>query len=377
MFRKKPPHPLLWLIVIFTTLFTLLGYTVASAGAKKDVSAKAATLYEPTTKRFIYSKNSDLRLPMASTTKIMTAIVAKENSLLDETCKINEEAVGIEGSSAYLKEGELYTIEELLYALLLQSANDAAVAIAYHVAGGISEFAELMNNKAADLGLSNTHFSNPHGLDDDEHYTTASDLAIIAAELLSDQDLSAIVSTYKKKFVSEDRQRAYVNHNKLLLGYDGAIGIKTGFTKKSGRCLVGAANRDGLSLITVTLNAPNDWNDHKALFDFGFSSIERITFTNPEELSYKIPVISGTTDYITVTNTEGASVIVPKGEHKIESYLKLHRYVSAPVYKDTPLGEMIYTIDGNEAARVILYSKDEIPLPEKKNLLDWFKNILN
>ena len=166
MYNDKTPHPLLWLIVLFVTLFTLLGYTVSASSNTDGISAKSATLYQPDTGNFLFKKNSSKRLPMASTTKIMTAIIASERLSRDKIYEIMPEAVGIEGSSAYLKEGDKISGEELLYALLLQSANDAAVAIAYHVSGSIEDFADLMNDKVCELGLTNTHFTNPHGLDE-------------------------------------------------------------------------------------------------------------------------------------------------------------------------------------------------------------------
>ena len=211
---------------------------------------------------------------MASTTKIMTALVAIESSPLDKNVMISDMAIGTEGSSLYLKKGEIMSMSDLLMGLMLRSANDAAAAIAYEISGSIEAFADKMNEKAASIGVTDTHFTNPHGLDDENHYTTAADLAIITAEALKNDTFLEIVSTEKciiKNFDGE--ARLLTNHNKLLSLYDGAIGVKTGFTKKSGRCLVGAAERDGMRLIAVTINAPDDWNDHEALFDFGFSRL--------------------------------------------------------------------------------------------------------
>jgi len=370
MNNNNSPHPFLWLLVLAATLFTLLGFTVSAANGAPDVSARAATLYEPESGKFLYRKNSTKKLPMASTTKIMTAIVASENSSPEELCVIAPEAIGVEGSSAYLKNGDVLSVEELLYALLLQSANDAAVALAYHISGSVEAFAELMNEKAVELSLSDTHFTNPHGLDDEEHYTTAEDLAIIASELLYDPILSKIVSTYKKTFITEDRQRTYVNHNKLLKLYDGAIGIKTGFTKKSGRCLVGASDKDGLRFITVTLDAPNDWNDHKKLFDLGYSTLEKITLAEVGEFSYNIPVIGGKAEQLTVSNPCELSVIIPKSEHNIEKEVHLHRYVTAPISKGCKLGEIVFKDNGKELGRIDLIAEADILINKKKSIFD-------
>ena len=370
MYNKRSPHPILWMMLLLITLFLILSYTIASAGTSDlSLSARAAVLYEPETKSFLYEKNCDLRLPMASTTKVMTALVAIERGDLGEYVEIDSRAVGTEGSSAYLKEGEIITLEELLYALLLSSANDAAVAIACHISGEVDKFATLMNEKAVILGLKNTSFKNPHGLDDTEHYTTAKDLAIISAEAMKNETFKNIVSSYKKSFSSEERSRTYVNHNKLLNKYDGCVGVKTGFTKKSGRCLVGACEKDGVSLITVTLNASDDWCDHEKLFDLGYSMVERIILCNPYDYLYTVPTIGAKDKSVTLTNKDGFSAIVPKGVHIIKDYVKSHRYLIAPVSDEEILGEIYFTVDGKKIGSVRLYSTDNITNNEEKGLL--------
>ncbi len=262
-------------LIILSLIFSLFTIYVYSASKKEmNLSAKAAFLYEPNTKNVIYEKNKDLRLPMASTTKIMTAIVTIENADLNKTVRVNDNAIGIEGSSVYLKQGEEITVSALLYALMLQSANDAASALAYEISGSIEGFAELMNNKAKELGLKDTNFENPHGLDSENHYTTAHDLAIIAAYALKNPTFKEISSTQKTVIHSSVGARAIKNHNKLLSSYNGCIGVKTGYTKKSGRSLVSAAERGGVLLISVTIDAPDDWSDHKKLFDYGFSYLK-------------------------------------------------------------------------------------------------------
>ena len=241
---RNPRERLITSIILLIFIFTLFSIIVYST-SELTISAKSATLYEPVTKSFLYEKNADVRLPMASTTKIMTALVAIENADLQTVVTAGENAYGTEGSSLYLKIGESYTLEEMLYGLMLRSANDAAVAIAETVCGSVEAFADLMNAKAEQLGLSDTHFTNSHGLDDPHHYTTARELAVIASEALKNETFKRIVSTYKISIESSlGETRLLVNHNKLLKLYDGAIGVKTGFTKKSGRCLVGAAEKN-------------------------------------------------------------------------------------------------------------------------------------
>ena len=361
---------IIYLTVILVSVLIFSFMTIyASSEVAIAVSARSAVLYEPETESVIFSKNADTRLPMASTTKIMTALIAVESCEPYEKIEIPDEAVGTEGSSAYLKHGEVLTMEELLYALLLQSANDAAVAIAVHVGGSIEGFADIMNEKAAALSLSDTHFTNPHGLDDKEHYTTATELAKIAAAALKNPIIKKITATYKKTFTDGDRTRTYVNHNKLLRLYDGAVGVKTGFTKRSGRCLVGAAERDGLTLISVTLDAPNDWNDHEAMLDFGYSKIERVTFALPEEHEYEISVLGTEGKTLKVTNKEGASIILPKKEREVREYVKLSRFTEAPVKAGDILGEVIYTVDGEPMARVPLTATETIDIPKEDGLI--------
>lgn len=363
------------MLLLLVTLFLILSYTLASAESRTPiVSAKAAVLYEPKTKSFLYEKGADLRLPMASTTKIMTALVAIENSSLDEIVTISEEMTNIEGSSAYLKVGEKITMEELLYALMLASANDAAVAIACKVGGSVEDFALLMNERAKSIGLKDTSFKNPHGLDDTEHYTTARELSLIAAEAMKNDLFRKISSTYKESFISEERSRTYVNHNKLLKRYDGCIGVKTGFTKRCGRCLVGAAERDGLGFITVTLDAPNDWNDHRLLFDYGFDHLERIVLAKPFEYSFTLPTVGGSKDTARITNRDGLSLILPKGEYKIENEVSLPRYIIAPSDGKTALGRVNFILNGKDVGGVALYADEDINIKEEKGFL---KRILN
>ncbi len=370
---RKNKNLYLFVIAVSATLFLLI--TVYAAGetpknTRIGISAKAAVLYEPETGSFLYTKNQDTRLPMASTTKIMTALVALENSSLSDIVEIDASAIGVEGSSAYLERGDILTMEELLYALMLRSANDAAVAIACHVGGGIEEFSEMMNSKAESLGLENTNFTNPHGLDNKEHYTSASDLAVIAAEAIKNDTFKKICSTYKKSFVRDDKNILYVNHNKLLNMYDGALGMKTGFTKKSGRCLVGAAERDGLTFITVTLDAPDDWRDHKKMFDLGFASLEKIQFANSGDYTYTLPVIDGKAENIEITNESGDAVIVERGDHDVKEYIKLSKFATAPIKRGEIFGEVIFTLDGDVTSTLKLTATEDVPIKKNKNFFE-------
>ncbi len=341
-----------------------------------SVSAKSAILIEASSGEVIFSKNADERLPMASTTKIMTALVALENCDVKKTVSVSAAAVGVEGSSVYLYPEEKLTLEDLLYAMLLESANDAAAAIAIEVGGSIEGFADMMNEKARALSLVDTHFENPHGLDGETHYTTARELAIIAREAYSNERFREIVSTYKKTIPLNETEgvRLLMNHNKLLKSYEGAVGIKTGFTKKSGRCLVSAAERDGLSFIAVTLNAPDDWQDHKSMLDYGYSLLESRTLCERGEFSYLLPCVGGDADHIKLQNSERVTLILPRSSCEIECRIELPRFVYAPVSSGDEMGRLVFYLDGEEIAesRIIAVSSVD-KIMAKRSIFDFFK----
>ena len=249
------------------TAAALLAAVLILPGEAYAVSAEKAYSLDAVSGRVLFDKNADSRSLIASTTKIMTALVVCERCNVLDRMRIPKEAVGIEGSSMYLREGEVLTIQELLYGLMLSSGNDAAVALAICCGGTVEGFVELMNDKARLLGLRNTHFENPNGLDSPGHYSSARDLAVLAAYAMENPIFAKTVSA---KTVTAG-QRYLRNHNKLLWMVDGADGVKTGYTKAAGRALVSSATRDGRRIITVTLNDPNDWQEHKALLEEGFS----------------------------------------------------------------------------------------------------------
>lgn len=350
------------LAAILFSVFTLFAFSEEPI----SVSAKGAALYSPDTKSFLYEKNGDVRSPMASTTKIMTALVAAEAGDLTERIRIPKEAVGIEGSSLYLREGESFTLEELLYGLMLRSANDAATAIALTVSGSISAFAEKMNEKAASLGLTDTNFENPHGLDSENHYTTAKDLARLGAAAIENETVRTIASTYKKIIGEGESARLIVNHNKLLRSYDGAIGLKTGFTKKCGRCLVGAAEREGVTLVSATLSAPDDWADHREMLDYGFSMLRSYIHLAPEESTHDISVLGGKSSTVQVTNTEGFSLVERAGLAEVTMRVCLNPYVTAPIRKGEVLGQLLFIRDGAVLGTLPLLAKTDVAAIENK-----------
>lgn len=326
-----------------------------------SVSAHSAVLMDQYG-QVLYAQNADLRLPMASTTKIMTALVAIESGDIGRMIKIPAEAVGVEGSSAYLIAGEELSLLTLLYALMLESANDAAVAIAVTLDGSVEKFADRMNQKAAELGLSDTHFENPHGLDHETHYTTAKDLATLTVAALENETFAEIVSTVRYSApvkLENGTLRLFVNHNRLLREYEGCIGVKTGFTKRCGRCLVSAAKRDGITLVAVTLNAPDDWRDHRAMLDWGFSVCAPVTVATAEELRYTLPVIGGESADLVCSSPDGVILQLPQGSAP-RLRVELPRFVWGEVRAGDRIGQAVVTVNGREAASVPLYAESDV-----------------
>ncbi len=261
----------------FTFILIFIAVSIFFSHSVYAISAKSYIVMESATGKVLYERNSRTPLPMASTTKIMTALCAIENGDLDSIVEISDKAVGVEGSSMYLEKGEKISLRNLLYGLMLSSGNDAAVAVALHISGDVEEFVKCMNETALKIGAKDTHFTNPNGLPHDNHYTTAYDLSLICRYAMRYDELRKIVSTYEKTIPWSTREydRTLRNHNKFLKMYEGATGVKTGFTKKAGRCLVTCAKRNDVEVICVTLNAPDDWNDHISLMDKSFERLQR------------------------------------------------------------------------------------------------------
>lgn len=350
-----------------------------------DLSARSAVVIDRLSGKIIYAKNAEAKMPMASTTKIMTAICALENGNLSDVVKVHPSAVGVEGSSMYLGHGEEITLQNLVYGLMLASGNDAAVAIAMHISGSVDEFAKLMNQTANKIGVVNTSFKNPNGLDAEGHYTTAHDLALITRYGLEKvKGFADIVKTYEKKmpWQGKDYDRVLHNHNKLLRIYEGCDGVKTGFTKKSGRCLVSSATRDNLGVIAVTLNAPNDWDDHAKMLDYAFQnySVKKVitkgeyigTVNVARGMDDKVSLIAGEDVYATVKNGENTNV---KIEYDIPTEIK------APVGFEKIAGKVIVSWDGfsksiNAVTKAYVPEKNDTYLDKiRKIILSWIRII--
>ncbi len=285
-------------------------------------SAKASCLIDANSGAILYAHNQNTRLPMASTTKIMTALTVLDVLKPTDVIKVPKQAVGIEGSSIYLTENEEITVETLLYGLLLNSGNDAASALAIASCGSEEKFASAMNKKAHELGLIDTNFTNPHGLQDQNHYTTAYELCLITSYALKHPIIAKIASTKKHTVPAQglNSARFFSNHNRLLFTYDGCIGVKTGFTKAAGRCLVTAATRENQTYISVTLNDGNDWKDHASMLDFAFLNFDSIEIADPKNFTLFIdgtPYIPNEKIYLTtLKNTKTPTVSYSISKHK-------------------------------------------------------------
>ena len=290
------------------------------------VSAQSAILMDAASGRVLYEKNADERSLIASTTKIMSGLLVCESGNLDREVSVPKEAVGVEGSSLYLKAGERITVRELLYGMMLRSGNDAAVALAIVTDGSVDAFVHRMNEKAAALGLTGTHFENPNGLDGETHYSTARDLAKLAATAMENETFCEAVSS--RSFSSGTR--SFTNHNKLLWRVEGADGVKTGYTKKAGRILAGSASRGGQRLICVTIRDPDDWRDQSMLFDYGFSAYCMQTIVEENAAVGSVPVVGSKTERISLLAGKTVSYPLAAGE-AYETVLHAPAFVYAPV----------------------------------------------
>ena len=308
-----------------------------------NTSAASTVLMDADSGRVLYSHNADEPRLIASITKLMTALVALESGhALDEVVTIQPEWTGIEGSSLYLKPDEKITLETLLYGLMLRSGNDAAHAIAGYCGGDMEHFVHAMNEKAHSLGMTNSHFSNPSGLNAEDHYATARDMAILARACLQNETLRKIVSTRSVTLEG----RIFTNHNKLLWQYEGCIGLKTGYTEKAGRTLVSAASRDGMTLICVTLNAPDDWRDHRALFDYGFQNYERRCLVKTGETLCQIPVSGSLIPFCMVRAQEDVYAAL-KPEEQVEiSFDMVHSQLRTPLSNGESVGTAVFLLNG-------------------------------
>ena len=348
----------------------MLAVTLVFSVSAESISARSYVLLDAATGRILQERGPDQRSLIASTTKIMTALIVCEQCNVLDRVRIPKEAVGVEGSSLYLQEGEILTIQELLYGLMLHSGNDAATALAIYCGGTVEAFSEIMNDKARMLGLTNTHFENPHGLDSDAHYSTAEDLAKLAAYAMENPIFSKIVSTKTVKIGA----RQLTNHNKLLWRINGADGVKTGYTKSAGRILVSSVCRDGRRLVAVTICAPNDWNDHSVLQEFGFSKYEPKQIISVGDILGAVDVAGGQVQKVQLVAKEDFSYPLAKDE-KVSVQLPNPAFVYAPVACGQRAGSAAIFLGKSKIGAVeLMYGETvEQEIPEQK---PWLKQLL-
>ncbi len=337
-------------------LFCVMRPLPARAAAP-GVSSLSAVIYEPESGRVLYEKDGHTARPMASTTKLMTALVAGEALEPERSVQIPAGTVPVEGTQVGLSVGETVTVRDLLAALLLSSGNDAANALALLTAGSFEEFAVRMNETAARLGMADSHFVTPSGLDAEGHGASAADMARLGAAVLKVPLLAELCCSRTAAVTLGGRHCTLSNHNKLLKLYDGCIGLKTGFTKNSGRCLVSAVERNGITLVVATLNGGDYWNDHMALYEYGFSLVRREALPNaPTEC----PIAGGVRDSVPLTATGADAAVLTAGE-TLTATVELPDFLWAPVEPGQPVGRVIYTAGDRVAAVRILTAAEEVP----------------
>lgn len=340
---------------------------IASAEGTLGLSAASAVLINADTGSVLYEKNAYEQRAMASTTKIMTALLTAEAGDLDRRFTVDSYAVNVEGTSMGLKEGDIVTRRALLYGMLLPSGNDAANAAAVSVSGSMGAFTELMNKKARELGLKNTHFANPSGLDSNGHYTTAYDLAMLTAEALSNPVFADICrcADARVEFGNPPYLRSLANSNKMLWQYEGCIGVKTGFTDNARRCLVSAAERDGVKLIAVTLNAPDDWEDHRAMLDYGFLQVKPTEIVLPSPIN--VPVVGGCEQSVALELSE--KITLPLSQKELQNVtLEIHcePFLYAGVKKGMAVGTARVYMNGDFIRKVNLVTAEKIEADNAK-----------
>ena len=342
---------------IFIVVIILLNFLAVSCYA---ISAKSAILIDADSGRILYEHNSREKLPMASTTKIMTGLLACESGKMNKEVKVSPFASATEGSSLWLKAGEKLKLSDLTYGLMLKSGNDAAVAISEFLAGNTEAFALLMTQRARKIGAFDTSFKNPHGLDAENHYTTAYDLALITREALKNKHFAKIVATktYTIPNQNEKWDRILKNHNKLLWRIEGCAGVKTGFTKRCGRCLVSYAKRGEEKLICVTLNAPDDWNDHTYLLSYGFDNYNSKSVAKKNTVAYNLVYDKKNSRKVKLLYGENYKISVGEND-KITTKIEVWK-LKIPSKKGTEAGKITVYCNGSEISEIPLVTASDV-----------------
>ncbi len=344
-----------------------------------NTSASSAILISANDNRILFSKNERERRSMASTTKIMTALLALEQAdSNDKEIKITDEMVRVEGSSMGLLPGNVITISNIAKGMMMCSGNDAANSIAIAISGSAAEFSKLMNERAKQIGMIDTNFVTPSGLDSDEHYSTAYDMSVLGAYAMENKKFYDIVSqkSAKVNFIEPKEVHCYSNHNRLLKMYDGCVGIKTGFTSKSGRCLVSCAERNGVRLVAVTLNDRDDWKDHEEMFNYGFSKVKSIEL-NDSSTKLEVDVVGGMLDKVFAIGGTTSMVTLPNEDiDKLERIIEMPSFLYAPVCKGQIIGKIKYKLNDEVVAVNDLVASNDNKIMVKKSIIYNIKSFL-
>lgn len=356
-------------VIVFMLLVIIIFSNVKEGNCSNllDNSAKGAILIERDSGRILYSKNAFVKMPEASTTKIMTALLALEYGNLDEVVKVDNKSIGVEGSSIYLKKDEEIILRDLVYGLMLRSGNDAAIAIAIHISGSVEDFTKLMNNKAKQIGANSTNFTNPHGLHNENHYTTAYDLAIITRGALKHEEFRKIVSTVRW-LSGRNENKLFFNKNKTLWQYEGGDGVKIGFTKKAGRCLVSSATRNDMQLISVVLNDGNWFNDCYRMLDYGFKNYKNIIIYDQNQYVKSIYVKNGKSSSLPLVTANDLTIPLTENELKsVKTIIDVPERIDAPVVKGSKIGSIKVYLNGKLLKKTEIIANRNI---KKKNSLE-------
>lgn len=363
-----------WAAALGLSLCLVGALCPVARAAGPEVSAQSAVVLTADTGAVLFEKDGHTPRPVASTTKIMTALLALEAAQErgDPLVDITQEMVAVEGSSMGLQAGDSISLTGLAAGMLLASGNDAANAAALYLDGSLESFAARMNQRAAALGMEDTHFVTPSGLDGEDaqglgHLSTAYDMALLARAALEDQAFRQLCSSpsLAVEFAEPVKRVTYTNHNKLLTQYPGCVGVKTGFTKEAGRCLVSAAERDGALLIAVTLNAPNDWQDHTALLDYGFSQVEPYQLAGGD-VRLTVPVVGSPVEVMSLRGSNGGEVTLPLGQGaQVERVVRVPKFLYAPVEAGEQVGEICWYLEGQLLGSAPLTAAGAAPLQEK------------
>ncbi|WP_366924747.1 D-alanyl-D-alanine carboxypeptidase [Metallumcola ferriviriculae] len=347
-------------------------------GAEIDINGKTAILIDQETGRVLYEKDAHLKREPASTTKILTALIALEKGNLSDMVSVSEKATKAEGTEVWLVEGEEHTLEDFIYAMMLNSANDAAVAVAEHVGGSVEGFARLMNERAAQLGLKGSHFTNPHGLTAPDHYTTVYDMAIIAREAMKIPKFRDIIITQTRPWHGEDWDSKLRNINPMLSYYPGSTGIKTGYTSQAGYCIVASATRNGKSFIAVVYGSDNKaiWRDAQKLLDYGFNNYDHVSLVKKGEEIATLDLAvgdKGETKGLKLISQEGFSYLVGGDENLLPERKLFLENLQLPIEKDGSMGHISFMLDGKEVARVPVVAGGSIKKPV--TWMEWWVRI--